>query len=525
MISPTDEGFTDEDIQGLRLSRMSHTHTIDDHISTSAHLTSPWRSPDTTGTQNYISDPTPHTYRFKNLKHDAKGKGVDWGVRQSITSDREREELAYQLLASLPRSRLAGIQRRIAPLLQFDLVGSLPPELSLLIFMQLPAPCLLVCALVCKRWHALANDTALWRRLCEQRGWIWRSEAIVPPAGGCAVETKDNRALALREDREEDEGMGDEEEGEDEGSGEDVSEVFFDEAEMDSGFMTMSAEQASMEGILPPLDLSPLSPPSMHQNPRLSPAAPWSTPRHYQAVRQPRATLAPDYRLLHQTHTLLRNRVRRGDYRMHALPGADGGGHGAAVYCLWLWTYPPESSHRSAPLQVLFTGSKDRTAREWDLRTGQVRRVIGGVHQSSVLSLCVASCPPQQHMETDEEDAADKLGDAGMLVSGGSDRRVVIWDLGKDRLVDVLWDHEDSVLCVRADSGRLVTCSKDRTIRTYAFPSLERQFVFRAHRAAVNAVSIVGDVIVSASGDRSVRVWDARTGALMNTFEDHHERG
>lgn len=32
-------------------------------------------------------------------------------------------ELAYQLLASLPRSRLATIQRRLAPLLQFDVVG------------------------------------------------------------------------------------------------------------------------------------------------------------------------------------------------------------------------------------------------------------------------------------------------------------------------------------------------------------------------------------------------------------------
>lgn len=32
-------------------------------------------------------------------------------------------ELAYRILSSLPRSRLAGIQRRIAPLLQFDLVG------------------------------------------------------------------------------------------------------------------------------------------------------------------------------------------------------------------------------------------------------------------------------------------------------------------------------------------------------------------------------------------------------------------
>jgi len=32
-------------------------------------------------------------------------------------------EIAYKLLVSLPRSRLATIQRRIAPLLQFDVVG------------------------------------------------------------------------------------------------------------------------------------------------------------------------------------------------------------------------------------------------------------------------------------------------------------------------------------------------------------------------------------------------------------------
>lgn len=38
-------------------------------------------------------------------------------------SDMFSEDLAYQLLASLPRARLAVIQRKIAPLLQFDVVG------------------------------------------------------------------------------------------------------------------------------------------------------------------------------------------------------------------------------------------------------------------------------------------------------------------------------------------------------------------------------------------------------------------
>lgn len=65
----------------------------------------------------------------------------------------------------------------------------------------------------------------------------------------------------------------------------------------------------------------------------------------------------------------------------------------------------------------------------------------------------------------------------------------------------------------------------DRTVRTYAFPSLVPQFVLGAHRAAVNAVSLSGTLIVSGSGDRSVRLWDARTGSLLRCFENHHSRG
>ncbi|OSD08311.1 hypothetical protein PYCCODRAFT_1429385 [Trametes coccinea BRFM310] len=36
---------------------------------------------------------------------------------------REREEIAYKILATLPRSSLAVLQARIAPLLKLDIVG------------------------------------------------------------------------------------------------------------------------------------------------------------------------------------------------------------------------------------------------------------------------------------------------------------------------------------------------------------------------------------------------------------------
>lgn len=67
--------------------------------------------------------------------------------------------------------------------------------------------------------------------------------------------------------------------------------------------------------------------------------------------------------------------------------------------------------------------------------------------------------------------------------------------------------------------------TSDGTIWTYTFPSLTPTHHLLGHRAAVNAVALHNNHIVSASGDRSVRLWDAASGALLHTFDNHHSRG
>ncbi|KAI0807922.1 WD40 repeat-like protein [Fomes fomentarius] len=425
---------------------------------------------------------------------------------QRQMSVREREEIAYRILASLPRSSLAVLQSRIAPLLKLDIVGLLPTEVALHVFSYLPYQSLLTCALVSRRWRALADDQSLWKSLCLERKWEWRAppDAFQLEFANCHGQHPADGALGS-----DDEGMGDEEDDDDSMQVDDSGFASMDVDEDDSMHPPLPSPSATATAmrlsipthILTPAIQSQSSPSSSSTHrPMRSPRTRHSAPSILQlpaAARHP--YLKPNYKLLHQTHVRLRNRFSAGSYTLSNLQtrGAPNS-HSNTIYCLQLYTYPETGT------QVLFTGSKDRTIREWDLSTGSAIRVLEGVHESSVLSICVHG---------------------GLLASASSDRRVVVWDLAKDQPIKIIREHEDSVLCVRFDDKRLVSCSKDRTVRTYLFPDLTRQHVLNAHRAAVNAVSISNNHIISVSGDRSLRLWDADTGGLLRTFENHHRRG
>ena len=397
-------------------------------------------------------------------------------------------------------------------------IKSLPAEVSLQIFSHLPFPTLLICALVSQRWKALANDQSLWKNLCQAQGWKWHRAPR--PHNFSTWPLNFNQV-----DNSDDEGMGDSDEEEQDTSNHSLDgveaaklELTRMHAELDSGFFSMSSSghtpalSSLKNSVHGPSSSQMLGTARFRRQARHS-APPLLTSPHESSF------VTPDYKLLHQTHIKLRNRFMSSSYRLSALQtlGAPTNAHSNTIYCLQLYTYPETGK------QVLFTGSRDKTVREWNLSTGMVERVISGVHNSSVLSICVHN---------------------GYLASAGGDRQVAIWHLQSDQLVKVLCDHDDSVLCVRFDDRRLVSCSKgnlihlhlfviyklkacfiDRTVRTYSFPELEPQHVLGAHRSAVNAVSLSGSFIVSASGDRSMRLWDADTGKLLRTFENHHSRG
>ncbi|KAI9675497.1 MAG: hypothetical protein M1829_003301 [Trizodia sp. TS-e1964] len=224
----------------------------------------------------------------------------------------------------------------------------------------------------------------------------------------------------------------------------------------------------------------------------------------------------------------------------------------------------PEEAHRECIYTIqysalhLVSGSRDRTVRVWDLDRRRLIRTLVG-HQASVLCL--------QFDESPEED---------VIISGSSDTAVIVWQFSTGQLIKRIENaHRESVLNLRFDKKHLVTCSKDKTIRVWSRKSLrptdrdyplpqnlaqsvgavlpqyiidleEYNLLAKCHRlpdpwtressslppysllitleghgAAVNAIQVLGDRIVSASGDRSVKIWEISTGMCLKTLPGH----
>lgn len=182
----------------------------------------------------------------------------------------------------------------------------------------------------------------------------------------------------------------------------------------------------------------------------------------------------------------------------------------------------------------LVSGSRDKTIRVWDLDTQLLHgQPLKGPHTASVLCL-----------QFDERE--------NIIVSGGSDSFVVIWGFDfktkKHRVIRKMDDaHSESVLNLRFDDRYLITCSKDKTIKifnrqqvflndpivpTAALHKLEQLDMnplaeysllqtLEGHGAAVNAIQVFGNKIVSASGDRTIKLWDIQSGDCLRTYPGH----
>ena len=473
-------------------------------------------------------------------------------------------EFAYSLLRSLRTSSIAAIVDRLNPLLHIDPVVYLPPEITFEVFSYLDPHSLLRASTLSRSWRIRALDPRLWRRLFGTEGWSANAGQVKDFEQTQRARFGDSKGKARARTSEE---ITDAESKSAKrrvrgrtAFGDDVADTVMEssfEAVLDSPRLwdeqhgTVEADEDEKMEDVSPLKTEHMSP--VNDIHPINPSSPLSTRSKLKKRQSSSDALNPptkpslllssnggelsmNWQYLYKQKRRLEDNWNKGRFKNFQLPHPSHA-HEAHAECVYTIQYTGKH---------LVSGSRDKTLRIWDLDTQRLMVPPLRGHDASVLCLQFDDRPDQD-----------------IVVSGGSDCHVILWQFSTGKMLRRLERaHSESVLNLRFDDRYLVTCSKDKTIKVWnreilhptdtsypsvggstsaRFPSyiinmdnlLENKhdlkplkeysllMTLHGHTAAVNAIQILDYQIVSASGDRNVKVWDVHTGQCLKTIPGH----
>ncbi|KAF2830544.1 WD40 repeat-like protein [Ophiobolus disseminans] len=492
------------------------------------------------------------------LQPDSQLTLPDWVV---ALSESERSEFAYAILRSLRTSSIAGIVEKLNPLLHLDPVVYLPPEITFQILSYLNPETLLRSSTLSRAWRNRVLDSPLWKLLFRLEGWnsnFPQVRAFEEAETQKRVETKEKERKTrprAAEDTDYDKPSSKKRARERGlfGDGPSSEHSIRDKLEPLSigGTASASPSWGEQHGPVEADDSPSVKTEDKMEGISFENASPTETQLERRTTATSDASGFPvqpslllsgpeakiNWQYLYKQKRRLEDNWNAGRFTNFQLPHPN----------------HPEEAHTECVYTIqysgkyLVSGSRDKTIRAWNLDTQRLiyQPLVG--HTASVLCL--------QFDERPEQD---------IIVSGGSDCRIILWRFSTGQIMkEIEQAHSESVLNLRFDDRYLVTCSKDKTIKVWnrkqmwptddtypsstlksaaKFPSyiinmqdqVETQHLYykplapyslimtlEGHGAAVNAIQILEGQIVSASGDRSVKVWNVRTGACVRTFSGH----
>ncbi|KAF2085299.1 WD40 repeat-like protein [Saccharata proteae CBS 121410] len=109
-----------------------------------------------------------------------------------------------------------------------------------------------------------------------------------------------------------------------------------------------------------------------------------------------------------------------------------------------------------------------------------------------------------------------------ILVSGGCDRDVRVWNMATGASVHTLRGHTSTVRCLKmSDADTAISGSRDTTLRIWDLPRGICKHVLVGHQASVRCLAIHGDLVVSGSYDTTARIWSISEGRCLRTLQGH----
>ncbi|KAK6517919.1 hypothetical protein TWF506_005093 [Arthrobotrys conoides] len=149
---------------------------------------------------------------------------------------------------------------------------------------------------------------------------------------------------------------------------------------------------------------------------------------------------------------------------------------------------------------VLVSGGCDRDVRVWNMATGQCNQVLRG-HTSTVRCL--------------------KMSDSKTAISGSRDTTLRIWDIEKGVCLNILVGHQASVRCLEISGDYVVSGSYDTTAKIWSISQGALLRTLTGHFSQIYAIAFDGQRIATGSLDTSVRIWDVESGACQAILQGH----
>jgi WD40 repeat protein/transcriptional regulator with XRE-family HTH domain len=160
--------------------------------------------------------------------------------------------------------------------------------------------------------------------------------------------------------------------------------------------------------------------------------------------------------------------------------------------------------------KYLVTGSSDRTARLWDVATGETIRIFSG--------------------HTGEIDGVEFSPDGKyLLTGGGANHTALLWNVANGETVQIFSGHTGNVDdgAFSPDGKLIVTAGgEDKTARIWDVATGKTLYVLTGHTDYVPRVAFSPEgKYVLTTGDQTARLWDVATGEQVQIFPGADYKG
>jgi WD40 repeat protein len=389
-------------------------------------------------------------------------------------------------------SQLSLLSTELSLAIRIDPFSLFPREVSLKVLRYLDAMSLGRAAQVSRTWRGLADDDLLWRNMCEQHierkcekcGW------------GLPLLSEKRRRIKRAMVP---------------GSAESRQLTYTPGPAASTSAASQSPITTSASGALKRSVTAAANAAAQEKNAKTAEHSARSSP-------SPAATATRPWKSVYCERLAIEVNWRKGQYTPKVLTG-----HTDGIMCL---QFSESLSHPSFPIVV--TGSYDRTARVWNMETGEELRVLKG-HTRGVRCLQF---------------------DEAKLITGSMDRTLKIWNWRTGELMRTLEGHTEGIVCLHFNNDILASGSADSNIKIWNFRSGEC-YTLRGHSDWVNAVLLWGakstsnkadwngrqlddsvtaqkddagsanTFLFSASDDGSIKLWDLQARECLMSYDGH----